>query len=512
MLKAYTAADIRALEEPFVSAPDYDDELMRKAAYGLYQQTLKLLENKPDAGLLLLIGSGNNGGDGLYAGAHLAHAGYRVDAIFTGKTAHKKGKEAFLAAGGRVLESSQKLDIASYTIFIDAILGTGARGGLCGAAAELVQKITQHKDKDAQVIACDLPSGIDGSTGEMHEPILDADLTVTFIARKVPHLSSAAYRCGTVEVIKLGIEDNLKDFTPAICQYEMPEIGQLIRVPGPYDHKYARGVCGLLTGSEEYPGAALLSTQACINTGVGMVRFGAVAHLASLIHLRNPEAVCFTGDPAEQKVQAWLAGSGATGQERENHIFAALAAKEPAVLDAAAINKTAQWISDKGVLSTTHILTPHAGELEEFFMWMHALKTSAWQEAAGDIQPPSRLEIEARPADWVKIAHKLSGATVLLKGAITHIAGDDKTVWSVRTDAHYLASAGSGDVLAGIIGGLLAQNQAAKEPLPAKDIAQLACFIHGVSADLINTGTGPTPASALAEHIPAAIAYLMNNR
>lgn len=508
MINAYTAEDIRKLEEPYVSAASYDGGLMQKAAQGLYEHTVKQLKKQPDSRVLVAAGSGNNGGDGLYAAARLLSEGFAVDAVLTGNHAHEEALEAFNSAGG-YLVSSASLDPSVYDLIIDAILGTGARGGLRDSAAEIVERIASKKSTNALVVACDIPSGIDGTTGVVHQPVLSADLTVTFIARKVPHLSTAEYLCGRVEVVELGIEKDLEHFTPAISRLEEHELRAALAVPGPYDHKYTRGVCGILTGSEEYPGAALLSTHACVNTGVGMVRFGAVGHLASMIQQRTPEVVCFTSGAEEQHVQAWLAGSGATGQARERDIDVALSASEPAVLDAAAVSRTAQWVSDNGVLSAENVLTPHAGELEEFLVWMSALSAARWQEIVGDEKAPSRADIESNPMTWARYASQLSGATVLLKGAVTHVVSPDGQVLSIRSDAHYLATAGSGDVLAGILGGLIAQNKAQPSPAQTAHVTALACSIHSRSALYINDGEGPTPASAIVENIPLAIAQLL---
>ncbi|MDT0190717.1 NAD(P)H-hydrate epimerase [Rothia terrae] len=508
MINAYTAEDIRRLEEPYVTAETYDGSLMRKAAYGLYKHAAKLHEQRADSRILVLVGSGNNGGDGLYAATHLLADGFAVDAVLLGSRAHTEGLEAYKDAGGNLIDPDS-LDPSAYGLIIDAILGTGARGGLRDEAATVVNRLRTETDRDILVIACDVPSGVDGNTGAVHQPVLPADVTVTFIARKVPHLSAAEHLCGRVEVVELGIEEDLAKYEPAVSRLEIHELRQAMVVPGPYDHKYTRGVCGILTGSEEYPGAALLSTQACVNTGVGMVRFGVVGQLASMINLRTPEVVCFTSSPEEQHVQAWLAGSGATGEARERDIDVALAASEPAILDAAAVARTAQWVSDNGVLEANNILTPHAGELEEFLVWMSALSYSTWHRVVGDEKAPTRAEIENDPLRWAKVASSLSGATVLLKDAVTHIASPDGKVLSVRSDAHYLATAGSGDVLSGILGGLIAQNEAQTKPAPTAHVAALASVIHSNSALLNNGGKGPTPASAIVDNIPTAIAHLL---
>lgn len=507
MHHAYTAEDIRALEAPYVNAPDYDGILMRRAAYGLYQQAASMVRSQRNPRVLVLVGSGNNGGDGLYAAAHLLADGIKVDAYKTSQVVHKVAWQIYTAANGQEINELTPELCTKYTLIIDAVLGTGASGGLRGKAADAVKLLKEHST--AKVLACDIPSGIDGTSGVVHQPVLPADVTVTFIARKVPHLSTAEYLCGRVEVVELGIEKDLKQFTPAISRYETHELTATLRVPGPADHKYTRGVCGMITGSGEYPGAALLSTQACINTGVGMVRYSAVEQTGSMVSLRTPEALCFHEDPTQQHVQSWVLGSGATGNQREQQIRALLAKPEPKVIDAAAIILAAQWVSDNGKLQPQDILTPHAGELEQFFQWLKALSPSLWAQAAGERPAPTRAEIESAAVLWTRVASDLSGATVLLKGAVTHIASAGQALVTVAANSHYMATAGSGDVLAGIIGGLLAQEHASKYPHSSSRIAALACYLQASSARLINSGYGPTPASLVAQQVPAAIANLI---
>ncbi|MBM7051188.1 MULTISPECIES: ADP/ATP-dependent (S)-NAD(P)H-hydrate dehydratase [unclassified Rothia (in: high G+C Gram-positive bacteria)] len=289
----------------------------------------------------------------------------------------------------------------------------------------------------------------------------------------------------------------------------------LLPIPTATDHKYTRGVCGLVTGSDQYPGVALLSTAGALNTGVGMVRFAATGAVSTLVTLQHPEVVCFTADVTEAHVQSWVIGSGATGEYRAQQIQAVLALDTPMVVDAAALTPAAQRVADGGILGAHTILTPHSGELADFLTWIQAL---APHLLLGESAPPTRENIEENPQHWAELAARLSGATVLLKGARNVISSPEGHTITHESAAHYLASAGSGDVLAGILGGVLAQAVANYPEKLKKDdslyahLAALACSIHTRAALSLHQGYGPTRASAVAHAVTAVIAEIHRER
>lgn len=300
--------------------------------------------------------------------------------------------------------------------------------------------------------------------------------------------------------------------SPTVRAFDAGQLPALLKAPGEKSHKYTRGVLGVLTGSEDYPGAALMSVRAAVNTGVGMVRFVGTSQLNFLINLSVPEAVCSTGDPLELRVDAWALGSGVGQGSRLEHIRAVLSTETAAVGDAGAVALAAQLVAGGRILMQQHILTPHAGELADFFTWLLALAPNLFDGAA-----PERAEIEADPVFWASQAAYLSGATVLLKGGVTHIAtSDGKLVLTVEGNSPWLATAGSGDTLTGIMGALLAQHQAhhtqPSAPLVYAQLAAAAVTVHGLASDLVHTpGTrGPLPPTEVAQRLPAALAQLLS--
>ena len=525
MISAYSGSTIRAIEEPVVSAPDYDGYLMQRAALALSSSLENYLGTKNK--VLLLVGKGNNGADALFAGASLAQGGTAVDALLTEGSAVEHALGAFLEAGGEALaELPESLD--DYAVVVDAILGTGSRGGLRNTSQQVVQSLReiQLRGELPTVVACDLPSGIDADSGEVFEPVLRAQRTVTFIAAKTPFLTSAETLCGEIVVADLGISDLLRETTADVVRYSDAELAGCLPQPGAFDHKYTRGVLGMICGSEEYPGAALMSTQAAVNTGPGMVRFLGTDRLNYQIQLNTPEAVCSQQKPEELHVQAWAAGSGANPEYRQQDLLHAIQAKEAAVLDAAAVEVAGRWVAMEAILGSHKILTPHAGELEGFLQWIQVLDAQRWKEKVGEEKAPSRADIEAHPVFWARRAAVLSGATVLLKGATTLIASPSGKVISVAPGTPWLATAGSGDTLCGILGALLAQYEASLEQenstMPASGeekpepenyarIAACAVRIHHLATDVVHQGglQGPVPPSQVVRHIPQAVATFL---
>lgn len=260
-----------------------------------------------------------------------------------------------------------------------------------------------------------------------------------------------------------------------------------IITPSDLDHKYSRGVLGLITGSAQFPGAAVLTTSAALATGLGMARFHSSSGLAHLVLHQSPEAVVQPGP-----VTAWLAGSGIHRKKYSDfttflrHRWFSLLNRQtvPTILDAGALHLA-------GKLEQPTLITPHAGELSHLFA-IHGVAVSA------EI-------IESDPSTWAMKCSKLLDVTVLLKGTRTVVAQDDLLI-SLPKATPYLATAGSGDVLAGILGALVATNYI--EILNAKErlayVAATGAYIHGQAA-LIASNGAPISASQIILHIQAAI-------
>jgi hydroxyethylthiazole kinase-like uncharacterized protein yjeF len=269
------------------------------------------------------------------------------------------------------------------------------------------------------------------------------------------------------------------------------DAAQCIITPSDLDHKYSRGVLGLITGSAQYPGAAVLTTSAALATGLGMARFHSSSGLAHLVLHDAPEAVVQPGP-----VTAWLAGSGIHHKKYSDfttylrHRWFALLNRQtvPSVLDAGALSLA-------GKLQQPTLITPHAGELARLLSY-HEITVSA--EA-----------IEADPHLWAQKTAKLLNVTILLKGSHTVVAHGDRVI-SLPVATPWLATAGTGDVLAGIIGALVATNyiEILNAPSHLADVAAAGAYIHNQAA-LLASGGAPISASQISEFIPDVIRKIL---
>jgi hydroxyethylthiazole kinase-like uncharacterized protein yjeF len=264
-----------------------------------------------------------------------------------------------------------------------------------------------------------------------------------------------------------------------------------IIVPSELDNKYSRGVLGVITGSAKFPGAAVLSTASASATGLGMIRFHSNSGLAHLVLHSNPEVVVQPG-----AVTAWLAGSGIDGKRYSDittwlrHRWFTLLPKQsvPTILDAGALHLA-------GKFDQPTLITPHAGELARLLTQRGATVTS---EA-----------IEGNPKKWAAIASEKLNVVVLLKGSHTVVADGDSII-ELPISTPWLATAGTGDVLAGIVGALVATNyiEILNDRNRLSEVAASAAFIHN-SAALLASRDAPTSASRVIEMIPEAIRKIM---
>ncbi|WP_312179844.1 NAD(P)H-hydrate dehydratase [Arthrobacter sp.] len=499
MISAYSGTAVRAAEQPLLDS-GAGPALMQTAAYGLYQAAALLLTSRRGrvygSKAVVLAGAGNNGGDALYAAARLIARGGSATAILTSTAVHLEALAAFRSRGGKTLRLTEAntgavLDLCRRSdLVLDGILGTGGRGGLRAPAAGLaaLEPARLRRGQFPAVVACDLPSGINADTGEVAGAYLRADLTVTFGAPKTGLMTGpGAEAAGRIECVDLGLSQYLE--TPGVLRLEDTDIADLVTAPQPGDHKYSRGVLGIAAGSATYPGAAVLATGAALATGVGMVRFLGPEPVRRLINLGHPEAVCSEGAVQQAHVQAWVAGPGAgedDGQRRR--AVDAMASGLPAVIDADAISAV------KPGLGPQVILTPHAGEITAL---LNSLGLGL-----------ERSEVEADPLTYVRKAAELTGATVLLKGWATLVAAPGGPVYSQAEATPWLATAGSGDTLSGILGALLATDKTGSSgPAGSGHYARLAAAaasIHGRAGALSAVG-GPVEASGL----PASIRQVM---
>lgn len=500
MISAYTGTQVRAAEQPLL-ATGLGAVLMQRASYGLSNAIVRELRNRGrrlyGAGVAVLAGKGNNGGDGLFAASFLAARGMRTTAVLTGGVAHPEALAAFEHAGGRVhfLTDANASELAAHVaaadVVLDAILGTGAQGALRGAAAALVKGLSDVRPRAQLVVACDIPSGVDADTGEAHAPVLAADLTVTFGAAKAGLLADpGADYAGRIHVVPIGIEEHLP--WPALRRLEPSDLARLLPRPGRRSHKYSRGVLGVVAGSADYPGAAVLACRGALAAGAGMVRYLGPPEVADLVRQSCPEVVCSTGSVADTRVQAWLVGSGMGPGDSEQLRRAndAVESGLPVIADAGALPALPE------VLAPQVVLTPHAGELAALLDRLGA--------------DYDRSAVEANTLGAVRQAAVLTEATVLLKGATTLVASPFQDFYSQADGTPWLATAGSGDVLAGIIGALLAQVGSDVGRFRNADIdpderwaaiAALGASLHGHAGTAAAAG-GPLTAGRIADAVP----------
>ena len=452
MLHAHTVEQVRAAERELMARLP-EGTLMQRAAAGLAAAIVDLLGSAYGRRVLLLVGSGDNGGDALYAGAMLARRGVRVEAWLMGERAHDEGRRALERAGGRVVaEPSGRPEVV-----VDGIVGIGGRAGLKENAADALKLVY-----GVPVVAVDTPSGVDVDTGEVDGDRVEAALTVTFGTHKVCHLvDPAAEACGAVHLVDIGLE--LPE--PEVEALQPEDVAALLPRPASTSQKYARGVVGVRAGSAQYPGAALLSVAGAACGLAGMVRYVGEEPVAHTVREQHPEVV------GEGRVQAWVVGSGG-GDRAGDELGQALADAVPLVVDADALQHLTGPVERA-------VLTPHAGEL--------AAMLGVEREA-----------VEARPLHFAREAARHYRATVLLKGRRTVVARPDGRTRVNTTGTSWLATAGAGDVLGGVIGALLAAG------LTPYDAASVGAWLHGAAAMLASDG-GPLVASEVARAVPDVV-------
>lgn len=513
MIDAHPAAAVRAAEEPLLARErTFHGGLMHHAATALATAVRAELRERTGGvvgrSVVGLVGPGSNGGDALHALAALRRAGVDVLAVLTARP-HDGGLAALRGAGGRTVAVDDAAPgphvwlgdavAAAFAadVVLDGLLGIGARGALRGSAARLVEVLAPLLDQAPSrpvVVAVDLPSGIGVDDGTVPGSVLAADRTLTFgVAKPGLLVPPAAHLAGRVDVVDLGLRPVLAEqgARPVVRRLEGDDVAHLWPVPTAHAHKYARGVVGVVAGTTAYPGAAVLTVAGAQGAGCGMVRYAGPPDVARLVLGAHPEVV--VGDVA-QRAQAWVVGPGVAPDDdaqraRVAQVLARHAAADapdplPVVVDAGALDLLPEQVSDRVVL------TPHAGELARLL---------AARGVAVD-----RASVEAEPLRWAREARARTGATVLLKGAVTLVVG--ARTYAQADAPSWLATAGAGDVLAGVAGALLAGAHA--DGAPADLLAAAAALVHGRAAERACPG-GPVVAADVARALPAVVADLL---
>jgi len=521
MRHAYSVAAVRAAERSLLAQQNFDDELMRLAARGVAATAANMLGSYRR--VTILVGPGGNGGDGLYAGVFLAEEGYSVVAILAADAAHEPALDAFATAGGTIAH-----DLGNADLLIDAVAGLASTRGLSGAP---LRAYTEAKKRGVSVLAVDIPSGINADTGVAAPDAVEADVTISFGWARAGHIFAPA--CGAVVLCDLLLPGAPRSFAEELSATAKP-VGYIANeptislpyrwptepvlsgeqglvtapkpvgctgpildpTPGAQSTKYTGGVTAVCAGSSTFPGAGILAATGAVRATPSMVRVvGNDSVVTSL-----PEVVPHASVQEKVHVQAWVVGPGrGTGPEAAAELRAVLERGLPTIIDADALT-VLSTDGDLRELVRDHpcaVLTPHAGEFERLY------KATLGRELDLSEGLGIRLQELASALDCF----------VLHKGRITTVTGPGQDIYGMNAGHSYAATAGSGDVLSGILGATLAQLDIAEvsaetiilEILHAAAIHQHAAAIAAHTPD----GFGICSASQIAAAVPQAIARLL---
>jgi ADP-dependent NAD(P)H-hydrate dehydratase / NAD(P)H-hydrate epimerase len=464
------------------------ETLMENAGCAVAAATLSINRGSP---VVVLCGPGNNGGDGFVAARHLAAAGREVRLAMLGDPGRLSGDAAAMAArwDGDITPLSPAA-IGDAGVVVDAIFGAGLSKPVAGVAAETIEAVNRV---GLPVVSVDVPSGIDGTTGEVRGIAIQAQRTVTFFRLKPGHLLMPGRRfCGDIRLAQIGIPDTvLQDIAPQAFANGPRLWGDLLPKPRMDGHKYDRGHALIVSGGPWHTGAARLAARAALRIGSGLVTVASptaalasnAAHLTAVMLAEAAGPAGLADALEDTRRNAVLLGPAAgVGEETRLRTLVALSAARPVVLDADALTSFAddadrlfEAIADRG---RPVVLTPHEGEFRRLFK---------------DLGPDAGSRLER-----TRLAARRSGAVVVLKGPDTVIADPDGRI-AINADAPaWLATAGSGDVLSGMTTGLLAQGVAGFEASAA------AVWLHGAAA--VRFGPG-----LIAEDLPDMLPGVLSN-
>ncbi|WP_112470335.1 NAD(P)H-hydrate dehydratase, partial [Streptomyces triticisoli] len=386
--------------------------------------------------------------------------------------AHPGGLAALRRAGGSVARVDAAVAaIDRADLVVDGIVGIGGKGGLRAEAAPLAERAARSR---AAVVAVDLPSGVEADTGEVLGAAVRADLTVTFGTHKPGLLiDPAREHAGTVRLVDIGLGPELPA-EPELQALQHADVAGLLPLPAAESDKYRRGVVGIAAGSARYPGAAVLAVSGALHGGAGAVRY--VGPAGQAVIARFPETLVSDQGPHKAgRVQAWVVGPGA-GDDAAT-VAEVLDTDVPVLIDADGLR-----LADRDAVrarTAPTLMTPHAGE-------------------AAALLGVAREQVEGARLSSVRELAARYRATVLLKGSTTLVADPDGGPVRVNpTGTPWLATAGSGDVLSGLAGSLLAAG------LTPRDAGSVAAYLHGL-AGRFAARDAPIGAHDVAEAVPEA--------
>jgi hydroxyethylthiazole kinase-like uncharacterized protein yjeF len=493
MIELLTTAEMAEADRAAIGAGTAGITLMENAGRAVADAAGQMLEGRS---AIVVTGPGNNGGDGFVAARVLAERGHKVRVSFVGDRSRLKG-DAALAAGRWTgpVEEARPEAITGRDVIIDALFGAGLDRVIEGLAHAVIDAINA---RDAPVVAVDLPSGINGTSGAVMGTAVKATRTVTFFRRKTGHLlMPGRLYCGELSIVDIGISASVFDrIKPATFANEPPLWRGQFPVPKPEGHKYGRGHAVVVSGGLSTCSAARLAARGALRAGAGLVTIAsprealAVNAAASLAVMVRPvdgalELAEFLADKRRNAVA--LGPGGGVGPAMREEVRAALATEAAVVLDADALTSFAEEPAALAAAISRHpghgvVLTPHEGEFSHLFNSIIA-------------NPKVNSKLEK-----ARLAARESGAIILLKGPDTVVAAPDGRASIAANAPPYLATAGAGDVLTGMIAGLLAQGMAAFEA------ASAAAWLHGEAGRQVGPGL---ISEDLTEALPAVLRRLL---
>jgi hydroxyethylthiazole kinase-like uncharacterized protein yjeF len=484
-MEVLTTIEMERADRLAITAGTPGFALMMSAGQAVAEAAMDLVDEGP---IVVVAGRGNNGGDGFVAAAELAARGRDVSVILLCERDSLQGDAALAARGWKypVLPFNPQA-IGKPALIIDALFGAGLNRPVKGDPLEMIEAVNAN---GAPVLAVDLPSGISGTSGAVMGAAINAVETVTFFRRKPAHLLMPGRKhCGRVRVADIGIDPRvLEEIRPQTSE-NIPQSWQsFFPVPRIDGHKYARGHAIVLSGELASTGAARLAARGALRAGAGLVtvaspRDALAVNAAALtaVMVRSVDTPLEFGEMiSDRRLNAIVIGPGAGVSERtRDFVHTALSAKRGLVLDADALTSFAEaperlFESIKASDGGQVVLTPHEGEFPRLF---------------SDIsnKHPGRSKLER-----VRDAAERSGAVVLLKGPDTVVASPDGRASIASNAPPWLATAGAGDVLAGMIAAMLAQG------VPAFEAACIGVWMHGEAA-------GEAGPGLIAEDLPEVL-------
>ncbi|TKT73476.1 bifunctional ADP-dependent NAD(P)H-hydrate dehydratase/NAD(P)H-hydrate epimerase [Afipia massiliensis] len=490
-MEILTVSEMTSADQAAIAGGTSGFSLMRRAGQAVAQAAEAMAER---GRILVVAGRGNNGGDGFIAAAELAAKGRDVSVILLCDRATLKGDAALAAAEwkGPVL-SCDPAALGQPNLIIDALFGAGLNRPVKGDPCAMIEAMNAS---GVPILSVDLPSGVNGDTGEVMGIAVEASATVTFFRRKPGHLllPGRAY-CGETDVADIGIEPDVLDAIAPKTFENVPDLwADIFPSPQADGHKYARGHAVVVSGDMVSTGAARLAARAALRAGAGLVTVASkrdalavnAAALTAVMVRETETPQQFAELLADRRLNACVIGPAAgIGERTRDMVRAALSARCGVVLDADALTSFADdperlFETIKNQDDPQVILTPHDGEFGRLFSQLG----SGYPHA-------SKLE-------RARLAAVQSGAVILLKGADTVIAAPDGRAAITANAPPWLATAGSGDVLAGIIGGMLAQG------VPALEAACIAAWMHGEAGHEFGPGL-------IAEDLPEVLPAVLRN-